>query len=129
MSRGFKRFFAVLLLVAAFNNGLFGPLAHSHMAGAAPQNPHESNDTLTGATAAHAGCHAEEPDDDGDQPRAKHPSTSGMLCSGSAACCAAVAVIELPIIPYRERVGPEDYLRPGLAGLSPPVGERPPSQV
>lgn len=130
MSRGFKHFAAVSLLVAALTNGLFGPLAHGHMAAGAAQGHEQLTGAPANASASHAGCHAEEPDhEDVGHSGAKHPGNSGMLCSGSAACCAAVAVLDLPMISHRERVAPRDYLRPALAGLTPPVGERPPSRV
>jgi hypothetical protein len=130
MSRGFKRCAAVLLLVAALTNGLFGPMAHGHMVAGAAQGDEQRASASVDASMSHGSCHAEEPDDEGTAPPgAKHPGNSGMLCSGSSACCAAVAVLELPTIHYRERVTPRDSLRPVLAGLSPPVGERPPSPV
>jgi hypothetical protein len=130
MSRGFKRWAAVLLLLAALTNGLFGPMAHGHMTAGTAQGHERLADVPTGANASHTDCHAEEPnDDDPGHSGVKHPGNAGMLCSGSAACCAAVAVLELPTVHHRERVAPRDYLRPALAGLSPPVGERPPSHV
>ena len=114
---------AILLLVAALTNGLLGPLVHGHAitdAGIATEK--------TVAHAQHAGCHDAEPGDETPN-AADHSGKAGLLCSGSFACCAAVAVLDLILVESRDRVAPTVSLRPALVGLTPPVGERPPSHA
>jgi hypothetical protein len=131
-----KRLAVLLLLIAALTNGLFGPLAHGHaVADAGGRDaPQIAAAADPNGEALHAACHGTEPADEDASPGGghaggKHPAKSGLLCSGSAACCAAVAVVELPIVEQRERVAPGFSLRPVLIGLTPPVGERPPSRL
>jgi len=122
----------MLLLAAALTNGLFGPLTHGHALAGTPTAP--DSQIAANTHAEHAGCHeqdanADDPAHPGHPPGGKHPGNSGLLCSGSAACCAAIAVLDLPLVERRDRVEPAIALRPALVGLTPPVGERPPSRV
>lgn len=120
---------AILLLVAALTNGLLGPLVHGHAITDTWPAGHAGIATeQTAAHAQHAGCHDAEPGDETPN-AAGHSGKAGLLCSGSFACCAAVAVLDLVVIENRDRVAPTVSLRPALVGLTPPVGERPPSRA
>jgi hypothetical protein len=129
MGRVFKLTAALLLLLASIVNGVFGPLAHGHIL--PPAGATEVAVTLEPApgTEQHAGCAGHE---DSQGPAGHGPAAPGknaLMCSGATACCAAMAVVELPMVINRERVEPIVVPRPVLAGLTPPVGERPPSRA
>jgi len=129
MVRGVRRFAALLLLIAAMTNGLLGPLAHGHAMAGAVSAPDAAVE-VQGKPDVHAGCQATESEDAGrpaGHSGTELPGSLGLLCSGASACCAALATLDLPIGEDRERIEPVESLRPVLAGLSPPVGERPPS--
>jgi hypothetical protein len=128
MGRTFKRLAAMLLLIAALTNGVFGPLAHGHALAGATTVP--DSQIAASTHAEHAGCHEQDTDDPAQpgHPLGKHPGNSGLLCSGSTACCAAIAALDLPLVERGDRVEPAIPLRPVLVGLTPPVGERPPSR-
>jgi hypothetical protein len=128
MVKAFRRITAIFVLIAALSNGLLGPLAHGHGMTAAVQLP-EAQVSAQVSPTSHGGCHAHEAEDEDLPAKPGNGKNAGLLCSGSAACCAAVAVLDLPAINHRARVAPQDYLRPVLTGLSPPVGDRPPSHV
>lgn len=136
MGKRAKPLAVLLLLAAALTNGLFGPLAHGHAKAALLESgdPQIAAAAEPNSEALHTSCHAAEPDGETaphprDHDGGKHPENSGLLCGGSAACCAAVAVVELPIIEHRDRVAPGFSARLVLIGLTPSVGERPPSRV
>lgn len=132
MSKGFKRLATVLVLLAAVVNGLLGPMAHGH----ASANPGAQDVEITAVSAngeaAHADCAGHEDSQTPAQPGGHShgkPGKAAMVCSGATACCAALTATELPSVVVHDRA--QHIVSPRLffIGLTPPVGERPPSHV
>ena len=133
MGKGFKRLAAALVLLAAVVNGLLGPMAHGHAMPIPAAQELEVAAVAAVDEAVHADCAGHEEDQapthPGGHSHGKMHGKAALVCSGATACCAALATIELPSVVSHDRV--QHIVSPRLffAGLTPPVGERPPSHV
>ncbi len=131
MGKAFKRIAAALVLLSALANGLLGPMAHGH---ALPVPATEiAAPIATAEDAVHEDCAGHEdsqvPSHPGGHSHGKAPGKAALVCSGATACCAALAVIDLPLVVRHERVELVSAPRQLFVGLTPQVGERPPSHV
>ncbi len=135
MGKAIKRLAAVLILLAAVTNGLLGPMAHGHaLAIPVAQELEIAATAVAAGEAVHADCAGHEdssqaPSHPGGHSHGKAPGKAALVCSGATACCAALAVIEMLSVAVHERVQHIASPRLFFAGLTPPVGERPPSHV
>jgi hypothetical protein len=126
-----RRIAVTLLIIAALTNGLAGPWAHGHalVATSGTDEPVQTAATAMTDHAMHAGCTAASDDATPPSPHGKHSNGKGAgdaLCSGALTCCGAIVLAELPVVMADRRVEGWASLPPAPAGLTPPVGERPP---